>query len=71
MAGCEHGEEGVVIRVLPDFSHHQVEDGQGQPADEEDGHHAYQEPASSEEYEIGCGSYLKRNATPPLHFENI
>ena len=47
VAGSKHGEEGVVVRVLPDLPHHQVEDGQGQPADEEDSHHADQQPTGS------------------------
>ena len=47
MAWCKHGKESVVIRILPDLCHHQVEDGQGQPADEEDSNHTNQEPASS------------------------
>ena len=45
MTRCKHTKESIVIRFFPDLCHHQVEDGQGQPADKEDGHHGDQQPA--------------------------
>ena len=47
MTQSKHGEEGVVIRGQVDVGDEEVEEGEREPAEEEDGDHADQQPAGS------------------------
>ena len=42
MTQCKHREEHVIISSLSDEVDGEVEDGEGQPADEKDCDHAYE-----------------------------